>query len=67
MYPEGMLVQVVENTNNHWFEVGEFIRVGKSHPNKKLYPDCFRGNLWKITHGKKEIRLVLGLGLRRQR
>jgi len=27
MYPEGTLVQVVENTNNHWFEVGEFVTV----------------------------------------
>jgi hypothetical protein len=27
MYPEGTLVQVVENTNNHWFEVGEFVIV----------------------------------------
>jgi hypothetical protein len=27
MYPEGTLVQVVGNTNNHWFEVGEFVTV----------------------------------------
>jgi hypothetical protein len=30
MYPEGTLVQVIGNTNNHWFEVGEFITVTKA-------------------------------------
>ncbi len=43
MYPEGTLVQVVKNISNHWFEMGEFISVGISHPNKLLYPDHFKG------------------------
>ena len=32
MYPEGTLVQMVKNTNNHWFAIGEIIIVGKPHP-----------------------------------
>jgi hypothetical protein len=27
MYPNGMFVQVIGNTNNHWFEIGEFVTV----------------------------------------
>jgi hypothetical protein len=27
MYPEGMIVQVIGNTNNHWFEIGELVTV----------------------------------------
>jgi hypothetical protein len=27
MYPEGTLVQVVKNINNHWYEIGELITV----------------------------------------
>jgi hypothetical protein len=48
MYPQGSLVQVVKNTNCHWFAIGENIIVGEHHPNKKLYPHLFHG----IFHGK---------------
>ncbi|MCA2590213.1 MAG: hypothetical protein IM509_05535 [Microcystis sp. M31BS1] len=27
MYPEGTLVRVINNINNHWFEIGEIIAV----------------------------------------
>lgn len=43
MYPIGTLVRVVNNTNEHWFAIGEIINVGESHPNKKLYSHLFQG------------------------
>jgi hypothetical protein len=60
MYPEGTLVQVIGNTNNHWFEVGEVISVGGFHPNKGLYPDHFRGEF--VENKTREERNKIGSG-----
>jgi len=36
-YPEGTLVRVVDNTNNHWFKIGEILTVGESYSNSCLF------------------------------
>lgn len=60
MYPIGTLVRVVENTNCHWFAIGENIIVGESHPNKKLCPHLFQGK--SILSMTEDERYAIGGG-----